>query len=103
MRVNFNLETSLINDGGLSLPGWLDKVFRDFLESWDLHPESHEVISWAIDRKDGLQDFIKWMQAQGWKVAYYEMAGLVSGTEPLSFGMEFAEDCQRLMTARLSQ
>jgi hypothetical protein len=103
MRININLNTSFINCEGLVLPMWLQDQVNEFLETWDLHPEAEDVIDWVMDEKSGLQELIKWMQAQGWQVSYYEMQRRTKDGTPLSFGMEFAEDCQRYMTARLSQ
>jgi hypothetical protein len=103
MRINFNLKTSYVNCEDLVLPAWLQEQVNDFLATWDLHPESEDVVDWLLDERSGLQELIKWMQAHSWKVSYYEMQRRDKEGTPLSHGLEFAEDCQRYMTARLSQ
>lgn len=101
MRINFNLDTSRINNQEFNPPDWFRNQIDAFLEEWDLNPESGDVSNWFVDRKKGLPEFVKWLRANDWAANYYEMDHKYYGEIPLSFGIEFKEDCPRFVEAKL--
>ncbi len=99
MKFNLNKKTS--NHRSMDMiTELLDEMTLKFCEDYDMHP-SLNIRKYLLDHRRGLQELIKWMNAIGWKVEYWQLPDLGDGSGPVAYGLDFNTDCPLFMEARL--
>jgi hypothetical protein len=82
-------------------PKWITTLQQQFLVVYDIDTDEDDVDTfvWSVI---GVTEFVVWLTSEGYKAEYWESSFFVKDSDkPIGYGIQFADDCPKLIEAKL--